>query len=69
MRVRYTFTSDVEDAPDKVKYNLEYFKQQENSLDKSLKNIINKLTNYWIPVVNGIILIITIYFLIIFKKE
>ena len=44
MRVRYTFTSDVEDAPDKVKYNLEYFKQQENSLDKSLKNIINKFT-------------------------
>jgi hypothetical protein len=44
MRVRYTFTSDIDDVPDKVKYNLQYFKEQEDSVGDSLQKIIEQLS-------------------------
>tara|TARA_B100001123_G_C14974119_1_gene892887 strand:+ start:90 stop:506 length:417 start_codon:yes stop_codon:yes gene_type:complete len=44
MRVRYTFTSDIDEVPDKVKYNLQYFKEQEESVGDSLQKIVEQLS-------------------------
>ena len=44
MRVRYTFTSDIEEVPDKIKYNLQYFKEHEESVGDNLQKIIEQLS-------------------------